>query len=268
MQRMKFERVFTHISMLALTLAWMAGSPSEAAFSLTNITSSGVPQSTGTTINISNTGSTNWAVWDNRSGSGTSTPAAPFATKAAGIDTFGTIGNIIGVASTNTRGSDSVTSALYPNTFTWSGGSAGLTGDGRLSGIFPSDVDELNAGVSVSITSLAPLPDGQYYQINLWGSSYRGTGTFSATSGATTIAQLGSSHGEAKQTELFQFAYNPGATGDSLLLSAVLTTDMASPQNSSHALIQAVSISIVPEPSVGMLLMGGLLCLGCRRRRV
>lgn len=243
---MKTPLRFAIASAYALTLT------SSGAATLTNITSNGVAIGD---VDLTEVGTTNWAAWDVRVSS-TSSSIAPTQFKESGN---GTISSISPFGDSAVRGTTSY--SIYTDTFTWTtpdeNSNTAAPSDGRLSGIFNSNLDTIGNGVSFNITDLATLTGGQYYQINVYTSTFRGTGKFNADiNGGTAITQLGLEHDTTKNTDYFSIAYNPDDISDSLNISYELFSKTTA--GSSHTVIQAVGISIVPEPSCYALIAGAL----------
>lgn len=216
------------------------------------------PTATGvSSVDLSAIGTTNWAVWDSRSNPD-STPSPDF---HMGSGTTGLISGISRTTGSGVRGTENTGS--YPSgVFTWSNGNNN-TVPAQITGMFTT-TDQTVAGVQFTITELPVLTDGQYYQINLYGSAYNGTAQVTATLGALTQSITGTATGGTKNIDLYQFLYNPDNQNDVLTLSSILFVDDG---DSAHALINAVAISIVPEPSSALIAGFGILGLfGIRRR--
>lgn len=73
--------------------------------------------------------------------------------------------------------------------------------------------------------------------------------------------------GESKKTDVFQFSYTPDSNSDTINFT-YLHTPNTTGKSSSHSALQAVTISVIPEPSsVFLTLAGGITALGFRRRK-
>jgi len=254
-----------HGKTLAAGVAFLLSSASlsQAALMLTNITSG--PVAAPASIDMANYGTKNWSVWDDRvtTGSGIASIAAS-ASKTGGEGTISSISGLNNGSPSNVRGVALSSLTAYTSTFSWSDGTPGsVTSPGKPTGVLAANLDLLNVGVTLTISNLLPLTDGQYYQISLLTTGIRGTSAISATSGATTVNQPGFVFLEAKSTQVHQFAYNPNLQADTLTLTNLLSADTGM---NSHVVIQAVGISIVPEPSVGLLCLAAIPLFRVRRR--
>lgn len=233
---------------------------------LTNITSAG---SNTTSANLSSLGTANWAAWNVRT-NGTTSSIAPTATKNGGLGTISGI-TFTGAEATSVRGTDSL--GNYPsNVFTWTTsdatGSVAAPSDGKLPGVFQSPLNFVGTGVAFSIQNLPPLTAGQYYLVTVLGSGYQAVNTLTASVGGQSVSQDSNSFGNSKTTDSFRFQYEPTSISDQLDFSYTIKTDTESTQSLSQAVIQGVTISIVPEPSSALMaLVGGIATLGVRRRK-
>jgi len=234
---------------------------------VTNISSAGVP--TGS-VNLSTLGTTDWAAWNTLASTGTT--IAPFATKNGGIATISNL-TPAGVGGAGVRGPSSLDA--YPaSVFTWSTGdstsSVAAPADGKVSGVFSTTTGPTSSGrgVQFTISDLPTLAVGQSSLISVMATSFRGIGTLTATAtGATPISQTGSTLGETKNTDVFQFSYTPELGSDSIHFTYLHTPNLTG-NSASHSPLQAVTISVIPEPSSAFLtLIGGIATLGFRRRK-
>jgi PEP-CTERM putative exosortase interaction domain len=233
---------------------------------LTNITTSGANT---TSANLSSLGTTNWAVWNVRA-NGTTSSISATASKNGGLGTISGI-TFTGADATSVRGTDSL--GNYPsNIFTWTAvdatGSTAAPSDGKIPGVFQSPLNFVGTGVKFSIQNLPPLAAGQYYLITVLGSGYQAINTLTATVGSDSVSQDSNSFGNSKTTDSFRFHYEPTSISDQIDFSYTIKTDTDAVQALSQAVIQGVTISVVPEPSSSvMALVGGLAFLGFRRRK-
>jgi hypothetical protein len=215
-------------------------------------------------------GTTNWAAW-NRSNS-TVASAAPNYRMAGGTGTISNATTTNPAAITGppnyaatVRGTESL--ASYPdNVFSWSNAVGDVAPPAQMAGVFHSTLDQTVHGVMFTLTDLPALADGQFYRINIYGSSFAGTGTLSLTLGDLTATMSTNPHGvgdDSKVTDLFAFDYNPDDEDAELVIAMTLTTDTG---NSAHGLIQGIAISAIPEPSLSLLSLAGCVFLFQRRR--
>ncbi len=215
------------------------------------------PTATGVSaVDLTSVGSTNWAAWNSRSNPDNA-PSADFFMSGA----TGTISEMSRTTGSGVRGTDNT--ATYPaNVFTWTNGNDNTVPE-KISGIFTT-VDQTAAGIQFSITDLPSLGNGQAYHINIYASAYRGTNEITASNGTLDQTISGILKGDTKNVELYQFFYNPDDESDILTISSILSVDTGT---TAHALINAVAISVIPEPSSPLLVAGSLLGLfGIRRR--
>jgi len=208
-------------------------------------------------VNLTAEGTSNWAIWNSRTNPDT-TPAPDFF--MAG-ETTGSISEISRTSGSGVRGTDSLTS--YPTgVFTWTNSNDNTVPD-QISGMFTT-TDQTTIGVQFSITDLPALSGGLVYQINVYGSAFRGRAEVTASVSSLTAVVDGITKAEAKAVEQYQFFYNPDSAIDVLTLRSLLEVDNGS---NAHALLYGVSIAVVPEPSSLLLSAFGLLSiLGLRRR--
>lgn len=209
-----------------------------------------------TGVNLTTTGSLDWAVWTIAGTSGAGPSLAPNNTKSGGPVIFSGITPVNG--GVNVRGYGSAT-----QTFTYTDGTspASLTG-GTLGLAANSVLDEVGTGVALSITG----NPSQTYEINIWTAGYNAIGELTATlDGATPVVLSSRSWGTTKTPSLFTITFRPDEVTDLLNLSFVLATDSGA---NAHVGIQAISVTAVPEPSAGVLVLGGLafVVASCRAR--
>lgn len=228
-------------------------------------TLSGAGVTNGVTgINLTSIGTTNWAAW-NSDVNPDPTPAADYR-KATATGTISAISTTGGSAVVRGTGS----TAAYPTgIFTWStsDSNGSLAAPTTMAGLFHETLEQTTNGVHFTITGLPTLLVGQSYLISLYASAFNGGAQATASfTGLTSVSLDGVTHDGTKNTDRFQFLYTPDSTASSLDLAVKLINN-TSGADSSHALIQAVAISIVPEPSVSVLGALGLLGLLKVRRR-
>jgi hypothetical protein len=250
--------------LFSITFCLISGIVSAATLSIPTVTSPGSGL-------LSGPSTINWAIWANNSNN-TATSLAPTNTRANSTGIISAITNLGGGtnnvrSSTNTSPYDSVSPQ---NRLSYTGGTSpaaqtNVTAVGVFSTSFTS-----GQGIGLTISQLAALPAGQSYQINLWAAAFNADAVFLASTdgGATTSTVTYDRPSDSgKPLNRYTFTYNPDDISEvlSLALSStdVTTTTGANP----HVVIQAVDISIVPEPSSAMLLLGAAGALALRRRR-
>lgn len=105
----------------------------------------------------------------------------------------------------------------------------------------------------------------QAYRVDVWATGFRSTGVMTASlEGADDVVLNSQAYEVEKEGTLFSFTFRPDDDADLLTLSYVMT---ASTGGSSHAGIQAVTVSAIPEPSAALLSISGPGLALLRRRR-
>lgn len=235
-------------------------------------TLSGTVTTTGltSTIDLTATGTTNWAVWHYTSGGVTAANSIVPSNRMSGgpgsSTTAGFISNAYRVGGTGTstiRGGNGQTLDLtYSNAAT--GPASGSINNVRM--VFSSDLDSTANGVGVAVTG----DPNQLYKISVWASGLDGQGTMTASApGFTDVTLLSQTYGASggdgeKVPTLFTFLFQPNNVNDILTMNYVLTTNGAG-INTSHVGISAVTVEVVPEP--GSVALGALGSLALLRRR-
>lgn len=233
------------------------------AATVTNFNPAGIGN--GGSINLTSAGTVGWAAWDLGDGvnNGTTSYAANF-TKAGSTVIYSSISRSTGTGGVRGPATDN-SSQVYSWTAADATGNAANPADNRLSGVFSSTLNTAGQGVQFSISNLAALSAGQSYLVTLYAYSYGGQSQATATIGSSQANQLSlNTSAVVRSPELYQFVYNPDSTADALLLSYALTTPV---DGFSHAGIQAVSISIIPEASSAAMVLVGATALLVRRQR-
>lgn len=225
-----------------------------------------------TSVDLTAAGTSDWAAW-HRGNNGEVLSASPTYRMNGGIATISAITTTNPSAITEpteyknvVRGTSS--SNNYPkNVFTWTNAVAGTAAPDHLTGIFHATLRQSLYGVQFSISNLPLLTEGQHYRINVYGTSYNGSSSITLTSGSLNATLNGASKGSGnndKTTNLFAFDYNPDSASNSLLVTLISNGTVTN----AHAPIQAVAISIIPEPSSAILpVFGGIALATLRRRR-
>ena len=223
----------------------------------------------GTAVNLTATGTINWAAWDIQSSAGPTTPRAPTNTFGAAL-TLGTAGYISPLAgveggSGNIQGSGTLGSGF----FTYSNGVSPTSFPAAKFGTaFNTTLDSAGTGLSFSVTG----DPTNIYRVSVWVTGFNGQGTLIASlNGATSILLATQTFINGKAPVLFTFDFQPDSAEDLLTLNYTLTTDTpngtGTTGSNSHVAIQAVTVAIIPEASSAMALIGGLGMLGFIRRR-
>lgn len=225
-------------------------------------------------VNLTTTGTTDWAAW-HRGNNDNIASAAPNYRKSGGAATISAItttnpGAITGPPSYagTVRGTNS--SGNYPaSPFSWSDATGGAAGPTTyLSGIFHTTTAQSVHGVQFSISNLPALASGETYRITVYGTSYGNASTLTLTNGLLSAFLNGEpkeTGNGSKTTNAFAFDFNPDSEADVLTVALRLS---GSPLNANgHAAIQAVSISVIPEPATPLLAFAGAALIVSRRKR-
>jgi len=225
-----------------------------------------------TAIDLTATGTLNWAAWDSRTNANPSTPRPATNTLGPALapGTPGYISPLTGVGGTtgNLQGSSTLGAAFF--NYTNGAVTTSLGAPSKFGTAFNSTLDLPGTGMSLTVAG-----DPQnIYRVSVWASGFNGQGTLVASlNGATSLSLVTQTFGNGKAPVLFTIEFRPENASDLLNLSYTLTTDTPnSPSPStvgsnSHVAIQAVTVEVIPEASSAAVLMGGLLMLGCVRRR-
>ncbi|TLD71755.1 hypothetical protein FEM03_06345 [Phragmitibacter flavus] len=212
-------------------------------------------------VDLTATGSVDWAIWD------FTQVSAPFPTTVAA--TNGKAGGTANISVISTVGGGSLRgsggSSIGLKNFSYSDGNSptSLTNLPQ-SLVFNSSLDAggLNRGVQLSLSG----DPAQEYLVSVWATGFNAQGTMTATlNGATAVTLQSQEYSNSKQPTLFTFTFRPDVVGDLLNLSYVMTTDTTG--TNSHVGIQAVTVSVVPEPTQALLCLLGLVGLTQIRRR-
>jgi hypothetical protein len=215
----------------------------------------------GTAVNLTNDGSVNWAIWNYSSATDTAT-VAPSNTKGTPPTSgqAGFISSVTAVTTGNVRGG-TVGSA----TFTYSNGATPVNFPAAATGlIFDATLNTTGEGIRLAVTGSTALT----YRVNVWATGFDAIGTMTASlAGFSDVVLSSQTYGTgAKEPTLFSFIFQPTSATDLLNLRYVMT-DAGTSNASSHVGIQAVTVSVIPEPSSSMALLGGVGMLACIRRR-
>ncbi|WFB37845.1 PEP-CTERM sorting domain-containing protein [Kiritimatiellota bacterium B12222] len=230
---------------------------------LQNLTSTG--QLVFDSTDLTAEGTTNWAAWHSfERGQSSISPAF---IKKSGMGNISDIEPEFGGYSVRGRESTS----LDMSQFYWSASDEAndLAGpsDRRITGVYNEDDHSTDSGLGLSISDLPYLAGGQYYQVNLYTTSYYGYGKLYASVGSgPLITQMGNGAVGDEYTEYFSVAYNPDNSAEVLNFTYLL--DQKHPDYSVNFVsIQAVTLQVIPEPSTFWFLGGGLMWMVVRRWR-
>ncbi len=249
-------------SSIFLSLATLGIASFLSAATLTNITTAGVSIAD---VYLSDAGDTNWAAW-NTTQTGQSSISATQSKKAG----TGTISDMLPSGGTDVRGT-STTGGYSSTDFTWTTtdetSNSVAPGSGVITGIFNGTLNSA-VGVTFNITDLPTLTGGLLYQVNVYTTAYYAQGSFNAVIGAgtPTPTQLGNSHTSNKYTDYFSLAYNPDGLSDVLNITFADNRSHSNTNNFDHVAIQAVAISVIPEPSSFAMVLGTFALLFAFRK--
>jgi len=255
--------------LLALSLI-LTSATGHAAVLLGSVNTTPGNTTAGTAIDLTATGTTNWAAWDIQASAGATTPRAPTNTLGPALSpgTAGYISALTGVggATGNLQGSATLGSGFFNYTNGVSPVSLGAAA--KFGTAFNTTLDTVGTGMSFTVTG----DPTKVYRVSVWATGFNGQGTLIASlNGATNIQLATQTFVNGKAPVLFTFDFQPDSATDLLNLSYTLTTDTPNGSgttgSNSHVAIQAVTVSVIPEPSSALALVGGLGMLGFRRRR-
>jgi len=215
-------------------------------------------------ISLTNTGSLDWAIWDANS----DTAFAEKVTTNIKSGGPGVISSITAVA-----GDGSVRGASDGlQTFTYVDGVSPTSQFNSTIGMtINNSLGSIGPGVQLSVTGDSSL----MYQVDIWTTGFRSVGEMTASlNGADDVVlytdEFGTNGATAKVGQLFTFYFQPDSNSDLLNLSFVTSAVNASDANFAHVGIQAVAVTVVPEPHTTALLLGAsavVLAVSLRRRR-
>lgn len=203
-------------------------------------------------VNLTTTGTFDWAIWNTNSTTGLSS-RAPTNRKAGSPNA---ISAITPVGGGNVQGVTVGSSELYSYT---NGNSPATLTNSTQYFVINNGLDTIGRGVQFTITG----DPTKTYQIDVWTSGLNATGTLTATTAGAPTFTDSNSYGSTKTPALYSFTFQPNQVSDLLTIQYVLTTDSGS---SAHVGIQAVSISVVPEPTTLALAAGAVISLASFRR--
>jgi hypothetical protein len=223
-------------------------------------------QTNGTTVyDLDVLGELDWAIWNK---TGNPDTGAPTYSLSGGT----LINDVTAFGGGSLRGTSATTTA----DFSYDGGS---TQRSNVTGIFNTQLQTDGAGLSLTVV----LPTaGVSYVVSVWGSQYytqdvldssatdsdgKG-GIFTASlAGAAPYSsdELVTGNVTPKTTALYQLTATADTDGDLLTLTYVLPDDAFS--GNAHVLLDAVAVSVIPEPSTFLLLGLGLASLFYSRSR-
>lgn len=255
--------------LLALSLV-VTSATGHGALLLGSVNTSPGTTTAGTAVDLTATGTTNWAAWDIQASAGATTPRAPSNTFGPALSpgTAGYISALTGVGGTtgNLQGSATLGSGFFNYTNGTSPVSLGTAA--KFGTAFNTALDSVDTGMRFTVTG-DPL---NVYRVSVWATGFNGQGTLVASlNGATNIHLATQTFVNGKAPVLFTFDFQPDSATDLLNLSYTLTTDTPNGSgttgSNSHVAIQAVTVAIIPEASSAMVFIGGLGMLSFLRRR-
>ena len=238
---------------IIVTSAWILSFPLLSARADVIGSVADVPAA-NTVYDLTALGAVDWAFYDT-----TANPANGLPTNSKNGGTA--IGTASAVGGGNIRGS---ASSLTEPDFTYTDGTSPASGTGENpGGLFNTQLDTLGAGLQLSID----LPTTDTYKIYIWTAAFNAQATFTAAlTGFTsyTDSSMNDSVGPSpKPSYLYTLTAKPNTAGDDLVVSLASAADNGT---SSHVVLEAVAISVVPEPATLGLLIAGLGLVGFRRR--
>lgn len=256
-------------SLLSLSLILTSTTSYGAAVLTGSVNTAPGHATAGTAIDLTATGTTNWAAWDIQTNASPTNPRSPTNTFASALSpgTAGYISELSAVGGNELiQGSSTVGSAF----FNYSNGVSpvSLPAPAKFGTAFNTSLDSAGTGLSFVVVG-----DPQnLYRVSVWATGFNGQGTLIASlNGATSLELVSQTFVNGKAPVLFTFDFQPENASDWLNLTYTLTTDTANGTgttgSNSHVAIQAVTVAVIPEASTAMTLLGGLVMLGFTRRR-
>ncbi|EDY18031.1 protein of unknown function DUF1555 [Chthoniobacter flavus Ellin428] len=244
----------------ALSLSWLLAA-SATASTLSGIVA-GTSSSGALNANLTGTGGIDWALWNDMSSTAVSS-FAPTNWKASdplGLHSVNiTPVSVVGQSTSNFVRGSSLTTAT---TFSYSDGSSPASASGTSGLVFNNDLNFSNVGVQLQVKG----DPTQLLQLDIWAGGFAATGNLTLTlPNATPVTLTSQAYSSItpKDATLFTVFYQPDSASDLLTIAYTSTNTTTS----GHVGIQAVSISAVPEPATGTLLIGALALGGFSRRR-
>ncbi|WAC19120.1 PEP-CTERM sorting domain-containing protein [Luteolibacter sp. SL250] len=226
----------------------------------------------GTAVDLTASGTTNWAIWDFQSGADAATTRAPSNTLGTPVapGTAGYISGLTGISPEGGTGNLQGSGTLGATFFTYSNGAdpGSLSPPLKIGTAFSSTLDLEGTGMGFTVTG----DPSQLYRVSIWAVGFNGQGTLTASlNGATSLPLVTQTFINAKAPVLFTIEFQPDSATDLLHLSYILTTDTPNGSGTtgknSHVAIQAVTVEAIPEPSAALALLGAFGLAGIRRRR-
>lgn len=213
--------------------------------------------------NLTTTGTLDWALWNDTDGTsiGSAAPVNwksgdPLGLKNVNITPIAVNGQ---PSSAFVRGSSLTTTT----TFSYTDGASPASASGATPGmVFNADLAFAGAGVQLQIKG----DPTHLLQLDIWAGGFSSTGSLTLTLPGTAPLTLTSqpySGTTPKDATLYTVFYQPDSASDLLTLAYTVTA----PSTNGHVGFQAISISTVPEPATGTLLLGTLAFCGFSRRR-
>lgn len=232
----------------------LIGSKLTAAVLSGTVTTTGL----GTGVDLTAISDINWAIWDDNSGTSTSTRSAT--NTMSGAPGMGSAGYISSIAHAGPTGTTVRGGADGTYEFSYSDGASPASFTAQNVGlIFDASLNEIGSGVSFSITG----DISQAYRVDIWATGFRAIGEMTASlNGASDEVLTSQDYGETKSPTRFSFIFQPDNATDTLNLTYLATSQ----GGSSHVGIQAVTITAIPEPSALLSSLLGLAVLLKRRR--
>lgn len=210
-------------------------------------------------FDIDNYGEKDWALWQKNAGT-TSSNATP-SNEKSGATLISSM-SLVGTGSSFTASTNAA-----PNwDFSYTGGlkapTSGISTD--VNGVFNGTLKTQGNGVGLTIT----LPTTGTYNIYLWAAGFSlSNGQLTATlANAPNAVSTGLTDDAATLKDMYLYTLTVQANAVNDVVSLSLINNDASPNNSSHVIISAAAIQLVPEPSTLLLYALGALALLRRRR--
>jgi hypothetical protein len=204
-------------------------------------------------VNLTAEGTLDWAIWDYRAAANGAS-GAPLNRKLGGT----AIGNASAVSGT-LRG---ITGTVPAPQYNYSDGTSPTSAASDVIGAITSTVlNTAGPGVRVSITG---DPTGERIA-KIFVTGFNGTGTFTAAlNGAATYTDSSQSYGNTRFPAIYTLTYRPDSATD--LLQVSYTIQSVNGGGNANMDLQAVTVSAVPVPEAGSVVMLGVGAVGLMGR--
>ncbi len=241
------------IAFSAGLFAWAVSRSAEASF-ITGATA------TPSSVNLTTTGATTWAIWDDQNGTSQTAPYA--ATNTKNINS-----GLISGMSALTGSPRGITGTFPSATYSYTDGVSPTSNSSVIGAVIDSNVGSVGDGVKLTITGSPGVTE----MADIFVVGFDATGQLTASlSDGTTYTNSSFTYSGSRTMSEYILTFQPPATGPSTLTVSYAVSALNGA--SSNVGIQGVALSLVPEPSAFTLAgigaaMAAILVWRCRRRR-